>query len=299
MGQPSAPSPRCVLFVELAEVERLVAAAGAARAGVLQAELLEAVAAAVRRSGGRVALRLGPELIATFADPREALLGAVAVQECVADVRRRHADRPPLALSLGLDHGEVVLDGERVSGPGVYAAKRLAEAAGPEQVLLSEAALRAAGGLGLATRDLGERRLRGHEHTTRLHQLLWNDAEATTVRPRPAGEESPARALVLVHGGRELRLEPGGRLTLGRSAEVDCPVDEEGVSRRHATLSVEDGRFFLRDHSTNGTWVLREGEVRPIHLRDDELRLRDEGTIGLGAEPERGAAHTLAYRHER
>ncbi len=56
---------------------------------------------------------------------------------------------------------------------------------------------------------------------------------------------------------------------------------DDTVSRRHAELRVEDGRWLLRDlGSSNGTWVngrrVIEAEVRPgdlLHLGGAEVRL--------------------------
>jgi hypothetical protein len=51
-----------------------------------------------------------------------------------------------------------------------------------------------------------------------------------------------------------LRLEPGGEVTLGRSAECDLRLPAADASRRHATVSWREGRARLRDlGSTNGT----------------------------------------------
>jgi len=43
---------------------------------------------------------------------------------------------------------------------------------------------------------------------------------------------------------------------IGRAAANDIAIDASGVSRYHATLSVEDGKIVLQDlESTNGTYV--------------------------------------------
>ena len=42
-----------------------------------------------------------------------------------------------------------------------------------------------------------------------------------------------------------------------------------------------DGKFVLRDHSTNGTYVTIEGEGE-VHLHVDSLVLRKTGWLALG-----------------
>jgi hypothetical protein len=71
------------------------------------------------------------------------------------------------------------------------------------------------------------------------------------------------------------------RLTIGRSSECQLVVTDDTVSRRHAELRAQDGRWLLRDlGSSNGTWVngrrVIEAEVRPgdvVQLGAYELRL--------------------------
>jgi DNA-binding winged helix-turn-helix (wHTH) protein len=47
-----------------------------------------------------------------------------------------------------------------------------------------------------------------------------------------------------------------GGLTIGRLPQCDIQVNLPGVSRQHATISVEDGRCYVTDlDSTNGTYV--------------------------------------------
>ncbi|HEX8582532.1 MAG TPA: FHA domain-containing protein, partial [Acidimicrobiales bacterium] len=62
---------------------------------------------------------------------------------------------------------------------------------------------------------------------------------------------------------------------LGRAGEVDVPLDDAGVSRRHAEIHVTDGRYRVVDlGSTNGTFV--DGE------RVTTGELRDGSTITVG-----------------
>jgi FHA domain/Domain of unknown function (DUF1707) len=73
-----------------------------------------------------------------------------------------------------------------------------------------------------------------------------------------------------------------GSVTLGRSRECDCVLAEPSVSRRHAELRHEGGRWMLRDlGSRNGTRVngarlLDETEVGPgdrVSFGDARFRL--------------------------
>jgi hypothetical protein len=71
------------------------------------------------------------------------------------------------------------------------------------------------------------------------------------------------------------------RLVLGRSSACELVLADDTVSRRHAELRAEGGRWIVRDlDSSNGTWVngrqVVEAEVRPgdvVHLGGCRLRL--------------------------
>jgi hypothetical protein len=71
------------------------------------------------------------------------------------------------------------------------------------------------------------------------------------------------------------------RLLIGRSSACQLVLADDTVSRRHAELRAEDGRWLLRDlGSSNGTWVngrrVIEAEVRPgdlVQLGATQIRL--------------------------
>jgi hypothetical protein len=73
----------------------------------------------------------------------------------------------------------------------------------------------------------------------------------------------------------------GAHLVVGRSSSCQIVLGDDTVSRRHAELRFDDGRWMLRDlGSSNGTYVngrlVTEAEVRAgdvIHLGGCRLRL--------------------------
>ncbi len=88
----------------------------------------------------------------------------------------------------------------------------------------------------------------------------------------PAPVDRPTPALEL--DGRRIPLTRAVTV-LGRAADVDVPLDDAGVSRRHAEIHVTDDRYRVVDlGSTNGTFV--DGE------RVTAGELRDGSTITVG-----------------
>ena len=72
-----------------------------------------------------------------------------------------------------------------------------------------------------------------------------------------------------------------GSFVLGRRPDCDLVVADGTVSRRHATLTCEDGRWTIRDlDSSNGTWVngwrvWESGRVEP----GDAVQLGESGWV--------------------
>jgi hypothetical protein len=95
-------------------------------------------------------------------------------------------------------------------------------------------------------------------------------APAPYAYPAPVDRPTPALEL----DGRRIPLTRAVTV-LGRAADVDVPLDDAGVSRRHAEVHVTDGRYRVVDlGSTNGTFV--DGE------RVTAGELRDGSTITVG-----------------
>ncbi len=117
---------------------------------------------------------------------------------------------------------------------------------------------------------------------------------AATVRT-PA--EPAARPGAPVHAAGtdgELRIESGpgagrvaavrGSATIGREPECDLQILDSEVSRRHAKVTVQDGRAFLDDlNSANGTYVNGERILRRYELAPDDRVEIGQATVSFSS----------------
>ncbi len=86
------------------------------------------------------------------------------------------------------------------------------------------------------------------------------------------------RASLILPDGSERELSPG--FAIGRAGDNDLVVDRPTVSRHHALVSEEGGRWFVEDRgSFNGTF-LNGTKIQP----GAKLPLRHGDRLGLGAE---------------
>ncbi|NIU52581.1 MAG: FHA domain-containing protein [Gemmatimonadetes bacterium] len=75
--------------------------------------------------------------------------------------------------------------------------------------------------------------------------------------------------LTRISDGKEFSLGFGS-MRVGRERRADLVIADKTVSRHHADIIYESGRYVLYDHSTNGTWVNGNlvAVAQPLRERD-------------------------------
>src|SRR5437870_10667789 len=73
--------------------------------------------------------------------------------------------------------------------------------------------------------------------------------------------------------GREFPLESGREIVIGRADEADLTIDEDTVSRKHATLSVKNDEIVLEDCSKNGTYLNGRPVLNAILKPGDQIHV--------------------------
>ena len=126
-----------ILFTDLVEFSAWALEAGDEASLGLLREVGRAEDAAVADHGGRVVKRLGDGLMAVFNEPHEAVAAACEVRAEVAEIEQ---DGYNPRLRAGVHVGRPRKIGGDYLGVDVNIAARVADAAGPDQVLISDAA---------------------------------------------------------------------------------------------------------------------------------------------------------------
>jgi class 3 adenylate cyclase len=268
-----------VLFADVAGSTKLYETLGDERALATVGRSVAAMADACRAQGGRVVKTIGDEVMAVFATADAAAQAAMAMQACMAaeaDVRER------VAIRVGFHAGPAIERDGDVFGDSVNVAARLVGLARASQVMTSKAsAARLAPWLRARTRALGPVAVKGKLDDLDVYELLWQDTndDLTTLSTRI---EAPLARVRIRHEGREIELGDAMRaLAFGRDPQNDVVIGDRLASRMHARIERRRDRFVLVDHSSNGTYVAREGEPE-LPLRREELVLRGRGRISFG-----------------
>jgi len=128
----------------------------------------------VTRHGGTEVKAQGDGFLVVFPSARRAILTAVEVQRAQSRHRDERLDEP-LRLRIGLHTGEVVESDGDVFGQHVIVASRLADVAGPGEIVVSALTrdLTVSGG-DLAFGPAEEVGLRGLSQPWRLHRVVWS-----------------------------------------------------------------------------------------------------------------------------
>jgi len=108
-------------------------------------------------------------------------------------------------------------------------------------------------------------------------EKLTLDGPTLGLQDHRGGAAQPRQYLMVIHGesSTSFVLPASGTVLIGRSDEAHLRIDEHGVSRRHASLTVDQGEARVADlGSHNGVWVNDERVVSSrLLLSGDSLTI--------------------------
>jgi DNA-binding NarL/FixJ family response regulator len=213
-----------ILFTDLVGSTALFDRQGDEAAEVVRREHFASLRRVVREYGGREVKSTGDGLMVAFSS-------AVSAVRCAVDMQRATARHGQLELSVGLDAGEPLPDGEDLYGTPVIVASRLCDAAGPGEILASEVVCRVAGPrLAEAMQPAGPLRLRGISERVSASHVRWS--EGVGEEPPPAEHPVATRPIDVVVADDQRLVRAGFRVIL--DAEPDIRVVGEAADGRSA-----------------------------------------------------------------
>ena len=233
---------------------------------------------------GRVFKLMGDGLLVEFASVVNAIACAqiwqknVTAREASVDVDKR------LEFRIGVNLGDVIVEGNDIHGDGVNIAARLEGLAEPGGICLSDDAYRhAKGKLDLAFDDLGEQDLKNIAEPVRVYWVSTDLSAAATSSPKTDAPALPDRPSVAVLPFEELGGDPaqtdfGEGLAadiiteLSRSGTISLVGRHEIRSRALEDATVEEiGRILAVRYVLSGT-IRRAGERGRITAELIEVR---------------------------
>ena len=118
---------------------------------------------AIERHYGRIVRSRGDDMLVEFASAVEALSCAVEIQRAMAEHNRGLAADSRIEFRIGVNLGDILIDGADIAGDGVNVAARLEALAQPGEISISQAVREQVRQLvGVRLTDAGQHRVEEH-----------------------------------------------------------------------------------------------------------------------------------------
>lgn len=185
-----------ILAADEAGYSRLMGADEVGTLAALKAIRREVVDPALADHKGRIFKTTGDGLLVEFASAVDAVTCAMAVQAEMAERNGEAAQR--IAFRIGINVGDIIIDGDDIFGDGVNVAARVENECAPGAVCLSDDAFRQVRGkTAFVFTDLGERQLKNIDRPVRLYAVRSAPItlKAPAVKP-PALPDRPSIAVL-------------------------------------------------------------------------------------------------------
>jgi adenylate cyclase len=142
----------------------------------------------VAAHSGRIVKMMGDGALIEFASAVDAVECAVAIQVAMANYNSAQSGREPIEFRIGVNLGDIVIDGDDIFGDGVNVAARL-EGQAPERGILVSDAVHAQikGKVDAAFMDAGELTLKNIEAPVRVWRWGGNGSPAQRPTKTPPG----------------------------------------------------------------------------------------------------------------
>jgi TolB-like protein/class 3 adenylate cyclase len=256
------------------------------------------VDALVAKHGGRIVKTTGDGLLIEFHSVVDAVECALAIQAVMADRNEGVRADWRMLFRVGINLGDVLVEGDDILGDGVNVAARLEGIAEPGGICISSSAYDHVRGKVAATfTDLGERNLKNIDRPVRAYTVVQDGTgrKAETTPAAPSRTSVPPRLSIVVLPFANIGGDP----------EQEYFVD--GVTENLTTdLSRISGSFVIA-RNTAFTYKGKHIDVKQIG-RDLNLRYVLEGSVQRGGNRMRvnvqlidseSAAHLWAERFDR
>jgi len=254
-----------ILAADVAGYSRLMGTDEVSTLAALKAHRRETVDPAIAAHNGRIVKTTGDGMLVEFASAVDAVSCAVALQEKMAE-RTPEGTEPRIQFRVGINVGDIIIDGGDIFGDGVNVAARVENECEPGGVYLSDDVYRQVRGkTAFAIDDLGERSLKNIDRPVRLYAVRLASYSA---KPTAKSLTEPGNALPLPDRP-SIAVLPFTNMSSDPEQEyfADGMVEDiiTGLSRiRWLFVIARNSSFIYKGRSVDITRVGRELGVRYV-----------------------------------
>ena len=260
-----------ILAADVAGYARLMHTEEEATHARLTALLTDAVAAAIAEHGGRIVKNTGDGFLAVFPSAVQAVRAAVQFQTRIKELTIGDAEDRRIALRVGVNIGDVIVEPHDIFGDGVNIAARLEGIAEPGGICISSSTYdQVRGKVGIEFADLGEQNLKNIDRPVRVYAIVRDEPSPATKggSTTPSPLSAPRLSIVVL---------PFANI----SGDPEQEYFVDGVTESLTTdLSRISGSFVIA-HNTALTFKRKAVDVKQIG-RELNVRYVLEGSVQRG-----------------
>jgi len=271
-----------VVFADILGGADLIAKAGDAAAVAALAACIEHVKKSAEGAGARV-INLAPEKLMVLVATPDAAADAAAAMHGAMDTFPQAAETK-LALAIGFHHGPVSQKDGEVWGDTVnLAAQLVGQAANGQIITTRETASHLSPLYRAWMRKLYSIDIKGRSGQVALCELVWRADDNATLFAKNRTTRAASTTLTVVYNDKTIvRRRDRDSVTIGRDPNCGITIADDQASRLHCTIERRQDKWFLIDHSTNGTYVSVEGAKDEVLVQREEFTLSGRGRIACG-----------------
>src|SRR2546423_1268220 len=176
-----------ILAADVVGYSRLMSQDEAGTLTRLQAHRRELIDPKITEHCGRTVKLMGDGTLVEFASVVDAVECAIAIQSAMRDINAAHPEDQRIAFRIGINLGDIIIEGDDIYGDGVNIAARLEGIAECGGISISEDAWRQVEGKVAANFvDTGEQSLKNMARPVRVYRVELDD----TIKSRPTQRAS-------------------------------------------------------------------------------------------------------------
>jgi len=284
-----------VLVADISGSTALYEAVGNETAFNQIAGCLDALRQITECHGGHFIHSKGDDVLCTFEDAEQSFVAASEILNLSLG--------SALSVHCGLDFGEILHARGDVFGDCVNTTARLAGYANPGEALCSQAYYAQLGqSQKTRLRYLETWRFKGKAEGAAVYSFQAEGLDSVTHYSTPSivpfadrkdAVNGAGMTLNLVYQKNAYACSGKTDFYLGRASECDLVVPRLWVSRLHASLEIRGDKAYLRDTSTNGTYVCFPGQT-PVLARREAVLLPEKCAFSLTKEPSEPEAELIS-----
>jgi TolB-like protein/class 3 adenylate cyclase/Tfp pilus assembly protein PilF len=190
-----------ILAADVAGYSRLMHNDEEATHAKLTVLLTDVVAPAIAEHGGRIVKNTGDGFLADFPSAVQAVRAAVQFQTRIKELAIGDAEDRRIALRVGVNIGDVIVEPYDIFGDGVNIAARLESIAEPGGICISSSAYdQVRGKVGVEFADLGDQNLKNIALPVRVYAVVREGHSPAThaERARPSAPSAPRLSIVVL-----------------------------------------------------------------------------------------------------